>query len=93
VSLSKRFLSDKGGTYDLASVSAVTAGGAIRTAKDGPTKQNAILLTDGGNSIHTDTDYADAVDAWTDYLESEDAPAPAPAAAAAPASEGSGTAK
>ena len=66
-----RFLTDKNGTYDLASVSAVIDGGLSGHGAV------ATLVTEGGNLLKTATPLATAVTAWTAYL---DAPEPAPAA-------------
>ena len=66
-----RFLSDSIGTYDLASVSAIT----INNGSKPPGA--ATLLTDGGDSVHTATPYGTAVAAWKSYLGAEDAPASA----------------
>ncbi len=78
-----RFLADASGTYDLASISAITAGGAVRETKDAQPVQHAILRTEGGDALSTQTPYAVAVAAWTAYLEPADEAAPAPAAAPA----------
>jgi hypothetical protein len=72
-----RFLADSTGTYDLASVSAIVSAG--KTHGD-----NAMLITEGGSTLHTGTPYPQAVAAWSAYLE-EETPAPAAGEGQAPA--------
>lgn len=62
-----RFLSDAKGTYDLASVSAITTN----------TKNLASLVLDGGGTIPSEIPYAKAVSAWQAYLTEPATTAPA----------------
>jgi hypothetical protein len=68
-----RFISDKVGTYDLAAVSSVTAGGVSTPTRDlNVTVRYAIAHLEGGQSVNTETPYDEFVKAWTAYHTSEE---------------------